>query len=263
MPLIHQVALYSHIAIGACALFIFWIPALARKGSKDHKRFGKIFAYCMYAVSISGLCMSSLDLLFPVQMHAPDRLLTESEAADIRAQVRDIAIFLFSLSVLVLSNTRQGWLTIMAKEDRSILRAPSHLLLCVALVVVGVILFTVGIIQGKVLYIIFALIQIASGSGQLRYNFKAELTPKEWWIEHLGAFIGSGIGAYTAFFVFGGQQLFAGILGNAFADIAIFFWITPSVIGVIAITYLSRHYRRKFDGSWALKHAANRKALFE
>jgi hypothetical protein len=68
-----------------------------------------------------------------------------------------------------------------------------------------------------------------------------ELKHKQWVIEHLGAMIGSGIGAYTAFFAFGGRQLFEN-LGN----VQIIFWVAPGVIGSIAITILSRNYTTKF-----------------
>jgi uncharacterized membrane protein len=63
---IHQFALYLHIAIGSCALILFWIPVVTRKGNLDHKRFGRYFAYAMYTVSFSGIPMASTDLAFPI-----------------------------------------------------------------------------------------------------------------------------------------------------------------------------------------------------
>ncbi len=70
MQLIHESALYLHIAVGACALLLFWVPVFTRKGNMDHKRFGRIFGYAMYTVAGSGVIMSSLDLLFPLAIHA-------------------------------------------------------------------------------------------------------------------------------------------------------------------------------------------------
>jgi uncharacterized membrane protein YidH (DUF202 family) len=248
MLLVHQYALYLHIALGSCALIIFWIPVFTRKGNMDHKHFGRYFTGAMYAVAFSGITMTSLDLLFPLAMHAANASLTAAEAQSFSAEVRSLALFLLSLSMLVLSSTRQGWLSIQHKADRSKLRTPLHTILCASLVVIGSILFVSGVRNGSVLYMIFAVLQVASGVGSLRYNFKQQLKPKEWWIEHLRGLIESGIGAYTAFLVFGGRQLLNSIFGDSFSDIGIILWITPGVVGGIAIGYLSRHYENRFSG---------------
>ena len=262
MLFIHQYALYLHIAIGSCALIAFWIPVFTHKGNLDHKRFGRYFAYAMYAVSLSGITMASLDLLFPLATHAAGASLSAEQAARAVTEIRGFALFLLSLSILVLNSTRQGWLTIKHKADRSALRAPVHTALCTSLIVVGIALFINGLASGSALFIIFAILQVVSGVNCLRYNFKQELGPKEWWIQHLGGFIGSGIGAYTAFLIFGGRHLFESIFGDSFSDISLVLWITPGVVGGLAITYLSRRYRRRFSGEWAIKHAKLRTEMF-
>lgn len=233
-----------------------------RKGNLDHKRFGRYFAYAMYAVSLSGIIMASLDLLFPLATHAAGISLSADQAARAVTEIRGSALFLLSLSILVLNSTRQGWLAIKYKADRSALRTPVHTGLCISLVVVGIALFINGIASGSTLFAIFAILQVVSGTNCLYYNFKAKLGPKEWWIQHLGGFIGAGIGAYTAFLVFGGRRLFESIFGDAFSDISIVLWVTPGVIGGAAIAYLSRHYRLRFDGEWAIKHARLRTEMF-
>ena len=261
MLLIHQLALYLHIAIGSCALIIFWIPVFTRKGNLDHKRFGRYFAMAMYTVSVSGLTMSSLDLLFPLSMHAADAILTPAEALEAVTEIRSFAVFLFSLSILVLASTRQGWLAIKVKADRQELRAPIHTSLCLSLIVVGVILFITGLVFQSILYMIFSILQIVSGVNALRYNFKNEIKPKQWWIEHLSGLIGAGIGAYTAFFVFGGRRIFDSIFSEAFADASLVLWVMPGVFGGVAIALLSRHYTARFNGEWAVKRARTRAEL--
>jgi uncharacterized membrane protein HdeD (DUF308 family) len=261
MLIIHQIALYTHIAVGACALIIFWIPVFTRKGNLDHKRFGRYFASAMYLVSFSGLTMSSLDLLFPIEMHAVGIEFTSAELEAAKSEVREFALFLFSLSVLVLTSTRQGWLVILHKADRSPLRTVHHTALCASLSIVGLVLFFVGAQSQNYLFMIFAVLQIVSGVNSLRYNYKAQLQPKQWWTEHLSGLIGSGIGAYTAFFVFGGRQIFDSLFGQAFSNSAIVLWIAPGIVGSIAISWLSRHYKVKFNTDWALKRAQTRSAL--
>lgn len=250
MLLVHQTALYLHIALGSCALIIFWIPVFTGKGNLDHRRFGRYFAFTMYAVAFSGLTMTSLDMLFPLAMHAGQANLTGAEAASFSQDVRSLSLFLFSLSLLVLASTRQGWLVILHKADRDKLRTPLQNLLCAGLVGIGTLLLVTGIRQGSVLFMIFGVLQIISGAQSLHYNYKAQLKPKEWWVEHLRGLIGSGIGAYTAFLVFGGRRFFEGLFGDSFTDVGIILWIAPGVIGGIAIGYLSRRYERRFGGNW-------------
>ena len=124
---LHQSALYLHIAVGSCALLLFWVPVFTRKGNLDHKRFGKFFAYAMYVVSFSGIVMSSLDLLWPLATHAANVELTPAEAESAKRQVREFGLFLFSLSILVLTSTRHGWLAILHRDDRTPLQHPIHI----------------------------------------------------------------------------------------------------------------------------------------
>lgn len=262
MYLIHQSSFYLHIAVGSFALILFWIPVFTKKGNLDHKRFGRYFAWGMYIVAVSGFLMSSLDMLMPLETHAAGEILTEEVAARFAAEVRSFALFLFSLSILVLSSTRQGWLSILHRDNRAALRSPIHNALLASLIGVGVVLAIQGINSGSILFIIFGALQIATGATSLRYNYKAELAPKEWWIEHLRGLIGSGIGAYTAFFVFGGRQIFESLFSDAAADISIVLWVTPGIVGSFFIAYLSRHYRNKFAGNWAVKRAEARAELF-
>ena len=262
MLALSQFALYLHIAIGSCALILFWIPIFTRKGDLDHKRFGRYFAYAMYTVSFSGIFMSSTDFLFPIAMNAPGVELSAEQAADFAEQVRNFALFLFSLSILVLSSTRQGWLSILHKEDRTALRSPTHIGLCAMLVLVGVALFANGMRIGSALFIIFSILQIFTGINNLRYNFKHKLMPKEWWLQHLSGLFGAGIGAYTAFFVFGGRRIFDSLFGELYTDYSIILWVAPGVIGGVAIGLVSRHYKKRFGGEWLIKKATVRSALF-
>lgn len=259
---LHQTALYLHIAVGSCALILFWVPVFTRKGNFNHKRFGRYFTSAMYLVGFSGICMSSLDLLAPLEMHAAGLELNPDEEESAIRQVREFGLFLFSLSVLVLVSTRHGWLTILYKEDRSALRHPVHVGLNALLVGIGILLLTLSINGGPILFGVFGVLEIISGSRNLQYIFRAELRPKEWWIAHLNGLIGSGIGAYTAFTVFGGRRFFEELFASNFESLSIFLWITPGIVGSVAISYLSRHYQHKFGGEWVNKRASIRSALF-
>src|SRR5690554_4854683 len=118
MALIHQIAFYLHVLAGTAGLVLFWIPVIARKGSMNHKRFGRWFARIMYTVGFSGLIMASLDLLLPLVAHPAPSGLSEQQLNQRIDGIRDTALFLWSLSVLVIATTRHGWLTINCREQR-------------------------------------------------------------------------------------------------------------------------------------------------
>lgn len=235
MFLIHQSALYLHIIGGIMALMLFWIPVFARKGSTIHKRIGRYFARLMYMVGISGIILSAMDLLMPTQLH-PDNAV---------AIVRNRAIFLLSLSLLVLTTTRHGWLTITYKDNREPLRHPLQLLLVGLLLASGIGLLTLGLTAGNTIYIVFGALEVVLSAELLRYTFKKVTRPREWWTEHLGGLIASGIGAYTAFAVVGAASLMGPLFGQ-WPWLPVLVWVGPGVIGGVAITIVSRHYRRKF-----------------
>ncbi len=246
---LHQSALYLHIIVGVIALIMFWIPVVSKKGARNHKRFGRIFAIIMYTVGWSGVLMASFDLWRPLVTHPVAQSTTAEAQAAISAGIRASATFLLSLSILVLATTRHGWLVIRHKDDRRVLRRPAHVALCLVLLGAGLALLLLGSSSGNLLMLIFGALETWLAIGFLRYSFKAELAhPREWWVEHLGSLIGSGIGVYTAFFVFGAARLLQPLLeSGSFAGPGVVFWVAPGVIGGIAIARLSRKYRRRFS----------------
>jgi len=248
MRWLQQSALFRDFVAGIIALVMFWVPVASKKGALNHRRFGRAFAMIMYTVGWSGVLMASFDLWRPLVTH-PVAATTSPEAqAAISAGIRSTATFLLSLSILVLATTRHGWLVIQHKEDRRVLRRPWHVILCLALLTAGVTLLIIGSRRGEILLLIFGALEIWLAAGFLHYSFKADLAhAREWWVEHLGALIASGIGAYTAFFVVGAASLLGPLLDSgSFAGLGIVFWVAPGVIGGIAIAMLSRKYRRRF-----------------
>src|SRR5690606_17562125 len=113
-----------------------------------------------------------------------------------------------TLSILVIATTRQGSLSMQGKEDRTALRTPWHVALCGLLTLMGIVLLVVGVQRAQPLFLIFGALEVFVGTTQVHYAFKQVLGPREWWVEHLGGFLASGIAAYTAFFVFGGNRVF-------------------------------------------------------
>lgn len=241
--LIHTSAFYIHVFIGSLALVIFWLPLLAKKGSRNHVRFGKYFVYGMYAVSISGMLMSSLVLLDPIGLRYPENQFSAEKLVKIAIQQRIFAGFLLMLSVLVFANVKQSILVLKAKKDRQILKKPLNLLTISVLGLLGLLMMYIGFSYQLILFQAFAALCIVNSIGSFRYIYKKKLKEKEWIIAHLGNILGAGIGAYTAFFAFGGRRFFAEIFTG---QLQIVPWVLPSVIGIGLITYFSKKFRAQY-----------------
>ena len=240
---IHQFAFYLHIIAGSLAMIVFWLPMLAKKGSANHVKYGHYFVNGMYAVSISGFIMTVLVLIDPIGVRAPDRNLSIEAATNLAYQSRLFAGFLLMLSILVFNSVRHSVLVLRAKADRELLRTPLHIGLFLVLGLVGLIMGYIGTVQGVVLFQIFAGLCIVNAIGTIRYIFKAEVKKREWIIAHLGSILGAGIGAYTAFFVFGGSRLFSHFVSS---NGQVFLWVFPGIVGTIGSIYLTKKYRRQY-----------------
>ncbi|MBV1909975.1 MAG: DUF2306 domain-containing protein [Kangiellaceae bacterium] len=243
LAIIHQILFYIHIACGSIGLVIFWVPMLAKKGAKLHINTGKIFSNGMMIVSVSGLLMSAFLLLDPVGVRYPNGIEDVEMRARVIEQNRTLGIFLMMLSLLVFVNVKHSILVLKAKSDRSKLRTADHLGSVVALFLAGIAVGLLALSKGNILFGIFSILSIVSSIGLMRYIYKKELKPREWLIEHLGNIIGSGIGAYTAFFAFGGRRLFSDIFVGQMQLIP---WILPGIVGAIASIYLAKKYRKVY-----------------
>ena len=240
---IHQLAFYVHILAGAIALIVFWLPLIAKKGSPEHVKYGHYFVNGMYTVSVSGFIMTILVLIDPIGVREPTRDLSLESAKNLAFQSRLFAGFLLMLSFLVFNSVRHSILVLQAKAERKLLRKPSHVGMILLQAILGLIMGYLGIVQGFVLYQVFAVLCVANAIGTLHYIFKEAIKKREWIIAHLSSILGAGIAAYTAFFVFGGSRLLSVIFyGNG----QVLLWVMPGVIGGIASAYYSKKYKRQY-----------------
>ena len=99
-----------------------------------------------------------------------------------------------------------------------------------------------GYEKGNILHMVFGGVSVSAAIGMLKYIFRKEVAVNAWLIEHFSGLIGSGIGAYTAFFAFGGRRVLSHIfVGN----LQLIPWIAPSVIGIAFTIWLTRKYTIK------------------
>ncbi len=245
MATLYTFLIYIHVSIGFVALILFWIPIASRKGSKRHARTGWWYTNAMYVVSGSALLLSLILLSHPISAKFPEREFSAVELSRTTAELKSIGLFLLAISILVTANLRHGILTLRAKHDHSLMRAPNHLILNGLLLCVGLYLAFIAADAGgrKILFYVFAALCVSAAVGQLRYSLKKQIDPMEWLIAHLGSMLGAGIGVHTAFFVFGGSRFIAELLTGQWMLVP---WVGPGVIGGVAITWLSSKYRNKY-----------------
>ena len=235
---LHSVLVFSHIVVGSAALVLFWVPIATKKGSRLHVKAGKVYVASMYFVAISAFAASILVLVDPLTVRAPE-VATPEEGARLAARYRMFSLFLLMLSILVFASLRQGIVALRARRDVSLLRAPLHRAVLIVLGVTSLVVAYLGLREMQVLLIVFGVIGAFGSIGMLRDTFLSKPRPVDFVYMHLNGLIGSGIGAYTAFFAFGGARFLSDVLIGQWQTLA---WVTPAIIGTVAI----RRQRRKY-----------------
>ncbi len=243
LSIIHQTAFITHIVVGGFALILFWLPILAKKGSQQHKKYGQYFVNGMYAISISGFIMTILVLSDPIGVREPLRNLTVEAANSLARENRLFATFLFMLSLLVFNCVYHSVAVLKAKQNRAQLKNATHVGLNVFLILASIIVGIIGIQINFALFMVFSGLCLFNAIGCLKYIFKANIKQREWIIEHMSGIFGAGIGAYTAFFVFGGSRIFTMLLD---ANSQIILWVLPGVVGLVASAIWSKKFTKQF-----------------
>lgn len=251
MSTIYQVILYSHITVGFISLVTFWIPVLTKKGSQLHARTGHWYAKAMYGVGLTALILAVMAFTDPLAAKFPNHTMSDEQLANTIREVKDIGVFLFAIAILTITNVRTGLLTLQAKRDHSKLRAPAYLLLNAILLTAGVYLIfrASGGAPLSVLFYVFAGLCSFNAITNFRYIYKDSVTRADRITAHITNMIGAGIGAHTAFLLFGASRLISHLLTGYWGLVP---WFLPAVFGSIIIVVQTRKYRRKAKPKLAL-----------
>lgn len=243
MSLIHTTLLYLHIALGAVALLLYWLPVIARKGSKLHINAGKVFYYLMLIVSGSGIVMSLMGLYDPVGIYTAGRQLTAEQIERMLIWRIPLSQFLLLLSLLTWVTARHAIGVLRAKSDRHMLRRWFYQGPVLALVPLALYVAYQGISIAMPLLIIFAVVSLVTATTISWYIYKKDIAPRAWIIEHFSSMVGSGIAVYTAFFAAGGRRMLADILPSEWQLVS---WLAAPVVGITVIIFMTRYYKRHY-----------------
>lgn len=236
----HSLLVFGHIAVGAVALVLFWVPAVAQKGSRLHVAAGRWYTLAMYGVCVTALFASTLVLLDPLAVRHPGERLDAAEAERMAGLYRSASLFLLMLAVLVFASVRHGVAALRARAEPGALGTPAQRVTLLLLALLGVAVGIAGFGNGQWLFVIFAAISINAAFGMWRDLNIADPGPRELTWMHLNGLIGSGVGAYTAFAAFGGDRFLGGLLPGQWQILP---WVLPAIVGTIVTFRLGRRYR--------------------
>jgi hypothetical protein len=198
----------------------------------------------MSVVVVTAFAMSGLAFTIPLAVRQIARPLSPAELSDFLRGQRLSAAFLAYLAGITLASGWQGIWAIETRREPKAMRTPFSLALNVAVLLGGLTVLVLGIKYRSGPLIGLSPIGPLIGVGNLRYLLRGPRSRMDWWYEHLGSMIGTGIAGYTAFLVFGGARLLP-----LFAPKQLFtlFWVLPSLIGVPVIFMTVAYYQRKFS----------------
>ncbi|MFT5541615.1 MAG: hypothetical protein ACI97K_001069 [Glaciecola sp.] len=241
MTMIHSALFILHILFGTTALILFWVPLFTEKGRLNHVKFGRYYKNTMYTVAASGALMALMVIAMPLVIKAD--VLSENADMDKAAyNLRVFWSFLFYLSILSFTGTRHAIAVLNVKDNRQQLRTVGYLFPIVLLTAGGPFIFYLGYAFNQTLHMIFGVLGLLVGASMLRYCLQKEIKNRQWIIEHIGAMMGSGIGAYTASLAFGGRT----VLGDL-GQWQLLFWVAPGVIGSVISAVFCKKYKLIFQ----------------
>ena len=237
MASVLQALVWIHVAAGFVGIAAFWFPVLSRKGGATHVRFGKVFYWCAYVVTLTAIAVAiGRGLSYQAQG------LGVAEAPESYA----FALLLGYLGLATFAIVRHGRRVITTRRGPDALHQPLDYALAWASIAgsVAAIWMAVAVWTPSVSPILLGLSPIGLITGRLALRtLRNPTVERAWFFSHLGSMIGGGIAFHTAFLVFGAQSLFEYQIESAFA---ILVWLGPTLVGVPAIVAWTAYYRRKF-----------------
>ncbi|MBX3050137.1 MAG: hypothetical protein KF753_01615 [Caldilineaceae bacterium] len=227
---LETVSIVSHVAAGFTAMVVAPVAMLTQKGGAQHRRWGKVYFWAMFAIFITALALVYFRPNF----------------------------FLFMISILSFYGAFTGYRAIYRKHPE---RGNSPIWLdwlgAGTAAVAGLAFLTWGGLIAFGLLVsqippVFGLIGVGFGVSlgldaisDMRSFLQRSADRNWWWYYHISRMSGSYIAAVTAFTV-------QNVTRYMPAELAWLPWVLPALIGTPLIARTVRHYRRKFESRRAV-----------
>jgi uncharacterized membrane protein len=219
MALFFKIVLDVHIAAGAIALLVFWLPLVTRKGGRLHRRAGWVYVFSAAVVAVAGIVSCA-------------RL---ASVGHWRA-----GVFLAYVGAFAGASALLGVRALRTKQRTGPSRSAVDLVPPLLLIAGGVAIAILGVYQSRALFVLFAALGVAQGTTQLRFWLTRPSRGRDWFLAHMTAMGTSCITTTTAFFVVNAPRL-----GLRTFDVGL--WAGPIVALSVGLTLWRRHYEKRFD----------------
>ncbi len=232
-----EIVIWGHVVAGFTGLAAFWVPVFARKGGQMHVRFGRIYTYCAYIVTLSAIAVS----VGRIAQYQQQGISIVNEPARY-----GFAIFLGYLGITTFTSVRHAVRVVRTRKMPGQLRTPFHTSLAWTTIVASLVVIVAAFAIWSPLSVILLSLSpvgVLVGMGILNFMNRGAAEHMGWFYSHMGSMIGGGIAFHTAFAVFGAQRLFEYSIEGPLAVVP---WILPALIGIPAIILARRYYQRRF-----------------
>lgn len=234
MALLFRIVLGIHIIAGATALLVFWIPLVAKKGGRTHRRAGWVYVTAAAIVAVTGIASAA-------------RLIVD----DPRPYAWRAGIFLVYVGVFAAESALLGARALRPQMRTDRVQNAVDLVPSLLLVVAGIALAAFGIAQSRVLFVLFAALGIVQGVLHLRSWFTQRKQREGRILAHLTAMGTSCITTLTAFIVVNAPRL-----GMRTLDPRL--WTVPIVVLSFGLALVRRHYAKRFAQGGAPSESIDR-----
>ncbi|MEL7538754.1 MAG: hypothetical protein AAFZ58_02760 [Pseudomonadota bacterium] len=231
MVLTFKTLVYAHVVTGTVGLITLWIPILARKGTRRHIDWGRIFYWSLLATGTIAVGISTVTLIAPLETHP-----FWDDAAMVRGVFGWMMLY---LAVLTINLTRYGRLCVQNKRDHPANTSFLNLFGQAAMFATAVNCAVQGFLLEQYLLVGMSSIGIIAGILNTHFILRRNPPLNEWLIQHSRGLVGAGISVYTAFLAFGAVNLLPAFAFNPVL------WATPCTLGV---AYLLYHQYRIMQG---------------
>jgi hypothetical protein len=220
----------AHIAAGGTAAIAFWVPVIGRKGSVNHRKWGRIFTRAVLLTGCFAVAMSLLTLADPLTVHP--HLVGQFDVTFLRGVFGWMMLHNAILTVTLGSYGRQ---VVTNRRNLAANRTPLNIGLQYCLMVAAVVCAWKGSQIGHPLMTVLmmgvAFVGFAAATTNLMFIFSRNPSSVKWLKEHVKALIGTGISVYTAFFAFGAVRLMPALALHPGL------WAIPLVTGLTIMLY--------------------------
>ena len=213
----------AHIVTGSVGLIAVWVPIVGRKGSKNHKRWGKVFAYSMLITGTLAVGISLCTLHSPLETHT-----FSDDAEMVRGVFGWMMLYLATMTIML---AWYGLLCVRNKQRHEANRNPVNFVLQGITFVTAANCTYQGVILNNGLMIGISVVGLTAAVLNTRFILQTSPPLNEWLIQHTRGAVGAGISVYTAFLAFGAVNLLPAYAFNPFV------WATPTVLGISLLLY--------------------------